>query len=75
MNNKVKQMPGDFDGFAWQYKLVGPIFKVVLAIIDTILKIEPIATKIFDNVCARKKVSDRRLLVCIKILLAWTMLW
>ena len=58
MNNKVKQMPGDFDGFAWQYKLVGPIFKVVLAIIDTILKIEPIATKIFDNVRSEESVRN-----------------
>ena len=58
MNNKVKQMPGDFDGFAWQYKLVGPIFKVVLAIIDTILKIEPVATKIFDNVRSEESVRN-----------------
>jgi pimeloyl-ACP methyl ester carboxylesterase len=58
MNNKVKQMPGDFDGFGWQYKLVGPIFKVVLAIIDTILKIEPVATKIFDNVRSEESVRN-----------------
>ena len=57
MNNKVKQMPGDFDGFSWQYKLVGPIFKAVLAIIDTILKIEPVATKIFDNVRSEESVE------------------
>ena len=50
MNNKVKRMPGDFDGFGWQYKAVVPIFNVVLAIIDFVLQIEPIAKPLFDNV-------------------------
>jgi pimeloyl-ACP methyl ester carboxylesterase len=50
MNNKVKRMPGDFDGFGWQYKAVVPIFNVVLAVIDFVLKIEPIAKPLFDNV-------------------------
>ena len=50
MNNKVKRMPGDFDGFGWQYKAVVPIFNVVLAIIDFVLKIEPVAKPLFDNV-------------------------
>jgi pimeloyl-ACP methyl ester carboxylesterase len=58
MNNKVKQMPGDFDDFPIQYKLVGPIFKVVLAIIDTVLKIEPVATKIFNNVRSEENVRN-----------------
>jgi len=50
MNNKVKRMPGDFDGFGWQYKAVVPVFNVVLALIDFILGIEPLARPLFDNV-------------------------
>lgn len=49
MNNKVKRMPGDFDGFGWQYKVVASIFNVVVVIIDIILQIEPIAKPLFDN--------------------------
>jgi pimeloyl-ACP methyl ester carboxylesterase len=50
MNNKVKRLDGDFDGYGWQYKAVVPIFAVVLAIIDTVLKIEPVAKPLFDGV-------------------------
>lgn len=50
MNNKVKRMPGDFDGFGWQYKAVVPVFSVVLAVIDFVLKFDFIAKPLFDNV-------------------------
>jgi pimeloyl-ACP methyl ester carboxylesterase len=56
MNNKVKRMPGDFDGFGWQYKAVVPVFNVVLAIIDFVLKIEPVAKPLFDNVRTEENV-------------------
>lgn len=55
MNNKVKRMPGDFDGFGWQYKAVVPIFNVVLAVIDFILHVEPIAKPLFDNVRSQQR--------------------
>ena len=57
MNNKVKRMPGDFDGFGWQYKAVIPIFNVVLAIIDFVLK-TPVAKPLFDNVRNEESVRN-----------------
>jgi len=57
MNNKVKRMPGDFDGFGWQYKAVVPIFNVVLAIIDFVLK-TPVAKPLFDNVRNEESVRN-----------------
>jgi len=56
MNNKVKRLDGDFDGFGLQYKLIVPIFNVVLFIIDTVLKIEPIARPLFENVRGEENV-------------------
>ena len=50
MNNKVKRQAATFDGYGFQYKLIVPIFSAVLALIDTVLKIEPIAKPLFDNV-------------------------
>ena len=58
MNNKVKRMPGDFDGFGWQYKAVVPVFAVVLALIDFVLKIEPVAKPLFDNVRTEDNVRN-----------------
>ena len=56
MNNKVKRLDGDFDGYGWQYKAIVPIFNVVLAVIDTVLKIEPIAKPLFNNVRGEENV-------------------
>ena len=56
MNNKVKRLDGDFDGYGFQYKLIVPIFSAVLALIDTVLKIEPIAKPLFDNVRGEENV-------------------
>lgn len=56
MNNKVKRLDGDFDGFGLQYKLVVPIFNVVLFIIDTVLKIESVAKPLFNNVRGEENV-------------------
>ncbi|CEF99871.1 Alpha/beta hydrolase fold-1 [Ostreococcus tauri] len=56
MNNKVKRLDGDFDGYGLQYKAVVPIFSVVLAIIDTVLKIEPIAKPLFNSVRGEENV-------------------
>lgn len=58
MNNKVKRMPGDFDGFGWQYKAVVPVFAVVLAVIDFVLKIEPVAKPLFDKVRTEENVKS-----------------
>jgi len=56
MNNKVKRLDGDFDGYGWQYKAVVPIFSVVLAIIDAVLKVEPIAKPLFESVRGEENV-------------------
>ena len=74
MNNKVKRMPGDFDGFGWQYKAVVPIFNVVLAIIDFVLKIEPVAKPLFDNVRTVENVKGL-FRACTKIPLVWMTRW
>mmetsp|Transcript_6687 Transcript_6687/g.16602 ORF Transcript_6687/g.16602 Transcript_6687/m.16602 type:complete len:346 (+) Transcript_6687:225-1262(+) len=58
MNNKVKRMPGDFDGFGWQYKAVVPVFSVVLAVIDFVLKFDFIAKPLFDNVRGEESVKS-----------------
>ena len=50
MNNKVKSLPGDFDGFAWQYKAVRPVFNAVLVLIDFVLRIESVAKPLFNKV-------------------------
>ena len=55
MNSKIKRMPGDFDGFGWQYKAVVPIFNVVWAVVDFVLKIDPIARGLFDNVRGQER--------------------
>lgn len=56
MNNKVKRLPGDFDGFGWQYKAVVPVFSVVLAIIDFVLRFDAVAKPVFDGVRGEENV-------------------
>ena len=58
MNNKVKRMPGDFDGFGWQYKAVVPVFAVVLALHRLRAQGEPVAKPLFDNVRTEENVKN-----------------
>ena len=57
MNNKVKRMPGDFDGFGWQYKAVVPC-SPSSARARFVLKIEPVAKPLFDNVRTEENVKN-----------------
>mmetsp|Transcript_20672 Transcript_20672/g.51499 ORF Transcript_20672/g.51499 Transcript_20672/m.51499 type:complete len:356 (+) Transcript_20672:228-1295(+) len=50
MNNKVKSLPGDFDGFDWKIKAIRPVFNAVLSLIDFVLGIDSIAKPLFNNV-------------------------
>lgn len=56
MNNKVKRLDGDFDGYGWEYKAIVPIFSVVLAVIDAVLKVDAVAKPLFDGVRGEENV-------------------